>query len=194
MQRVSTRRPSTGHLCRAPGPRERRCARSLRGSGEQFGESQQVERRTRKEEERVDLREASEFHFAQQPDGLHPSEGRLDARPRVQALLVPDVARGAVVNRTPAAARVILTHMRRRPEGTQVVHTAVRVVAFVGSHRDPTARPARGLLQDQQRGGIALRRSVGLGRHRIGNQPMPILNEQVAEIRETRVTVVRFAK
>src|ERR1700720_3217794 len=89
-------------------------------------EPPQIEGRTRKAKEPVDLREAAQLHFPNPGDRLEPPKRRLDPCPRMQALRVAVVPGGARVDGTAATALQVLRHMGRDLEFPQHLHEPVR--------------------------------------------------------------------
>src|SRR5829696_6652113 len=72
-----------------------RARRLLRGPRAERHESSDVERRTREDEERIDMRGAAQLHLAQPGHRLEPPEGPLKTGARVLTQRVAEVSRGA---------------------------------------------------------------------------------------------------
>src|SRR6202022_478934 len=89
----------------------------------------QVVRREGERRLRLDLGQANEARFAQATDGLAPAEYLLDQLAFLDAHLVAGVARRTRVD----GAVLLLRHMRRDLQSTQLLDEVLHVVALVGA-------------------------------------------------------------
>ena len=122
---------------RANRPRARR--RVSCGRGAQPDDPFDIERRAGEDEERIDGREAAQFHFAQASNGLEPRKGSLDARPRMLTHRVARVSRRAGIDRAPTASGVVLRDVRGYVDFAHLLDEVDGVIRFVGPNRAAAA-------------------------------------------------------
>src|SRR5437899_8884388 len=118
---------------------------------------------------------AAVAELAQPADRLHPAEDLFNPFPRA---LADRVARMACRARIERATVLLLRDVGRGLEGTQRLHEAVRVVAFVTADRHASAWQAR----DETRRGVAF---AGAGRRHdagVDDQSVAVLHQAFAEI------------
>jgi hypothetical protein len=108
-------------------------------------------------------------------------------------LRVPRVTSRAGIDRAAAPARRVLRDMRRDPERPRNLDKVVRVIALVGADRSATPRRSAMLGPQHQHAGIALRQAVSGGGHRVDNQSIAVLDQQVTQVGEAGLAVVRSA-
>src|SRR6516164_3581183 len=104
------------------------------GRGAQPDDPFDIERRAGEDEERIDGREAAQFHFAQASNGLEPRKGSLDARPRMLTHRVARVSRRAGIDRAPTASGVVLRDVRGYVDFAHLLDEVDGVIRFVGPH------------------------------------------------------------
>src|SRR4029453_2524863 len=135
---------------------------SLRQPWQQLRQADQVERGAREDEQPIDVRQATELHFADPRDRLQPAERRLDARAGMLTLRVARMPRRAGVDRTAARAREILCHVWRRPQLARQVNKLPDVIRLVGPHRATAIGSPLPLRVQHQHARVALRRPTPL--------------------------------
>jgi len=129
-------------------------------------------------------------HLAQQGNGLEPAETLLDSLPLPLADAVACMTRRPLVEGTAAAPTVILRDMWRDLHVAALGDEISRVKAFVAAHGHPLR--AGNLFQHRQRG-IALRRPAGFPHHRIHDQAVPVLHQQIAAVAQLGLLALALA-
>src|SRR5436309_15026108 len=99
---------------------------------DQIPHSDEVVSSGRKGEHPSDFQHAAMSGFAQHSDCLQPAEYFFDPLPPDLADFVSGVSRRALIDRTAARTFVILRHMRRDVDATDLAHELFRVVTLVG--------------------------------------------------------------
>jgi hypothetical protein len=139
----------------------------------------------------VDPRDLSTRDAVLQSSG--PPERRLDPRSRVLALRITLVPRGAAVDRATAGSHKVLRHVRCRTQLAHQLHEVATVVPLVRPQCAAAPRRSLPLIVHHQCRRLTLRKAVRDRRHRLGNQPMAILDQQMAEIGQPRFRIIRSA-
>src|SRR2546422_4683070 len=134
-----------------------------------------------------DFLEPSQLHLLQHADDLHPSKRLLHSLSFLLAQFVTDMPGGPSVDRT-GTVRVVLRHMRRDVHPSEFPHELLRVIVLV---------PAQGHLLDarnllrQEQPCISFRSAVGLRQHRLDQQSVAILDQDVAQVAQLGLTALR---
>jgi hypothetical protein len=87
------------------------------------------------------------------------------------------------VDRTSAAARVVLRNVRRHVDLAHLVDEVDRVKGFVGPDRAMPSRRKAPMRTEHRRRGLALGKVVGHRRMGVDDQPVAILHQQVLQAR-----------
>jgi len=100
---------------------------------------------------------------------------------------------GPAVDRATARAREILRDVRGGSQFAGHVDEVSHVICLIGPDRSATVRRPLPLRVQHQQASLALRGAVRRRRHRVGNQAVPILDQEVAQIRQPRFGAGRLA-
>src|SRR5512142_2681211 len=130
-------------------------------------------------------------NLAKEGNRLQPSEAFLDPLSLPLADLVTLMPSRALINRTAAIPFEVLGHMRCDLHVATLGHELRRVKALVPSHRQPPL--PQNLLQHQQRR-VALRPPVGLPHHRVHNQSVSVLHQQIAAVAQFRFLALALTR
>jgi hypothetical protein len=130
----------------------------------------------------TDSRSPSVAGLAQEAHGLHPTEDLFDDLAASLADRVAGVTGGALVDSTPPVRRV-LGDVRGQVERTTTLDEALLVVASIAGGGGTAV--ARDGFQHRERR-IDLRRPRSLGKPGVDDQAVPVLDQDVARIRQLR--------
>lgn len=110
-----------------------------------------------KQNEPMDVRQATEFDLPKPRDRFQPAERRLDARPGVLTLGVAGMTRRPLIDRAAARARRVLRDMRREPQLARIADKFARVEALVRTDGPPAPATAFHVMVEQYGGDLAFR-------------------------------------
>jgi len=138
----------------------------------------------------IDEPTAAVTQLAKQGDGLQPAECLLDelAFPMTEAKA--DVSRRACVDGAAAVPKFVRRHVRRDAHLTNGRDPRADVVRLIGGHGDATRRERQLAEHGDRR--TAFTGPGGRRNGRVDDQAMPVLREQVAEIRQLRFAADGF--
>src|SRR6185312_1817958 len=163
--------------------------RSLSGDLGQISNADQVVSRGREDEDPVDSFVTAVPQLAQQPDGLQPTEDLFNPFAVPLTDLITRMPGGATIN-CRATISVVLGHVRRYREGTQVFHEVMRVIVLIASQRYSTA--AADLVSEGQ-SRLALRRASRCSHAGGDRQTVAILHQQMPGVAHLRLFAFTLA-
>ena len=179
--RVTTDRQQCARVCADPdeGAGDTRGRRS--GTRRlQIPQADQVIGRGGESELPIDEWDAAMPELAQTTDGLHPPKDLFHEFSFPLTHVITRMPGGPTINRTPAD---LLRHVGRDVPDADIGDEARHIVALVCSDR--AARRRAGLQQQCRR--LAFGGPRRVGRTDVGDEPMPIIQQHVAQIRQLRL-------
>src|SRR6266481_5135299 len=157
--------------------------RRLSGDLGQISNTDQVISCGREDEDPVDAFATAVPQLAQQADRLQPTEDLFDPFAFPLTDLITRMSGGATIN-CRAAISVVLGHVRRYRQSTQVFHEVMRVIVLIASQRYSTA--AANLISEGQ-SRLALRRAGRRSHASRDRQTVAILHQQMSGITHLRL-------
>ena len=158
---------------------------------QQFPHPHEVIGGSREGENPSDFEDAPVSQLAQEGDGLEPAEAFLDPLALLLTDAIPGVPRRAPINRAASRPAGVLGDVRRYVHRAAFPDKIPSVVALVARYRSAlVTAPA----SDHSQSRLALCRSVGFQHFTVGNQPVAILDQQVAAVAQFGFLAAAFTR